>query len=68
MQNSMAVIILAEFNGGIHFFCFGLKTQFLGKFGQFKLKFGTYTNSNMQNSMAVIIFSVLEGNTLFRQI
>ena len=39
---------------------------FLGKFGpknqnsHFKLKFGTYTNSNMQNSMVMFIFFVLE--------
>ena len=45
---------------------FGLETPFLGKFGtknqncQFKLKFGTKTNSNMQNSMALFTFSVLD--------
>ena len=37
----------AEFNGGVHFFCFRPEIPFLGKFdpktrnGQFKLKFGT---------------------------
>ena len=42
------------------------KFPFLGKFcqknqnWQFKLKFGTQTNSNMQNSMALFIFSVLD--------
>ena len=46
-------------------FCFKPETLFLGKFGpknencQFKLKFGTKTNSNMQNSMVVFTFSVL---------
>ena len=45
-------------------FCFRPQTPFLGKFGpkskscQFKLKFGTWTNSNMQNSMVVFTFSV----------
>ena len=40
-------------------------TDFLGKFSlkyqncQFKLKFGTQTNSNMQNSKVIITFSVL---------
>ena len=47
-------------------FCFWLKTPFLGKFGpktsncQFELNFGTYTNLNMQNSMIVSTFSVLD--------
>ena len=27
---------------------------------QFKLKFGTFTNSNMQNSMALLILSILD--------
>ena len=37
----------AEFNGGIHFFCFKPETPFLGQFSpinqncKFKLKFGT---------------------------
>ena len=29
---------------------------------QFKLKFGTYTNSNMQNSMLMFTFSVFDWN------
>ena len=43
----------------------------LGKSGpknqrcQFKLKFGTYSNSNMQNSVVVFTFSVLHGKRLF---
>ena len=54
----------AEFNDTIHFFCFGVEIPFWGKFGpnnqncNFKLKFGTYTNSNMQNSMVMFIFFV----------
>ena len=32
---------------------------------QFKLKFGTYTNSNMQNSMALLTFSVLDQENSF---
>ena len=53
------------------FICFRPKTPFLGKFDpnnqtcQFKLKYGTYTNSNMQNSMVMLTFSVSEQNTLF---
>ena len=40
----------------LHCLYFRMETPFLGRFGpknqncQFKLKFGTYTNSNMQNS------------------
>ena len=47
------------------FFGFRPETPFLGKFGsnsqncQFKLKFGTWTNSKMQNSMVLFTFSVL---------
>ena len=43
-----------------------MKIPCLGKFGpkyqnyQFKLKFGTYTNSNMQNSMVMFIFFVFD--------
>ena len=64
----------AEFNGDVHSFCFWSEIPFLGRFGpknqnyQFKLKFGTYTNSNMQNSMLMFTFSVLIRNTLFGQI
>ena len=48
------------------FFCFWLEMPFLGKFGpknqncHFKLKFGTYSNSNMQNSMVMFILSVFD--------
>ena len=61
MQNLMALFI---------FSCFRLETPFLGKFGlknqtcQFKLKFGTWTNSKMQNSM--FTFSVLDRKHTFR--
>ena len=43
-----------------------MEIPFLGKFGpknqnyQFKPKFGTYTNSNMQNSMVMLTFPVFE--------
>ena len=46
----------------MRFFCFRPKIPFLSKFGkrhqncQFKLKVGTYTNLNIQNSMVVFIF------------
>ena len=62
----------AEFNGGVHFFCFRLETSFLGKFGpknqtcQFKLKFDTLTISNMQNSMVLFTFSVLDRKHTFK--
>ena len=55
----------AEFNDAVRFFCFRPETPFLGKFSpknqicQFKLKFGTKTNSNIQNSKVVFTFSVL---------
>ena len=48
------------------FFCFGVEIPFWGKFSprsqnyQLKLKFGTYTNSNMQNSMMLLSFFVFE--------
>ena len=47
-------------------FCFRVEIPFLGKFGpknqnyQFKLKFGTYTNSNMQIWMMLFIFFVFK--------
>ena len=50
----------------LHIFCFRPETPFLGKFGpkdqnrQFKLKFGNKTISNVQNSMVVFTFSVLD--------
>ena len=50
---------------------FDWKIPFLGKLGPkahncpFKLKFGTQTNSNMQNSMAVFTFSVLDKKHSF---
>ena len=56
---------------GVHFFYFRRETPFLGKFGpktqncQFKLKFGTQTNSNMQNSMVVLTFSVFDWRYAF---
>ena len=46
-----------------HFFFFWPEIPFLGKFGQlnqncqFELKFGSKTNSNMQNSMMIFSFS-----------
>ena len=43
----------------------------MGKFGpksqnyEFRLKFGTYTNSNMHNSMAVFTFLVFDQKCRF---
>ena len=50
----------------VRFFSFQPEIPFLGKFGQkyqncqFKLKFGTETNSNVENSMVVFILFVLD--------
>ena len=55
-----------SWNSILRLFCFRPETPFLGKFGpknqncQFNLKFGTWTNSNMENSMVVFTFSVLD--------
>ena len=60
----------AEFSGYVHFFRFRPQIPFLGKFGpknrncQFILKFGTWTNSNMQNSKT-FKFSAFYWNYLF---
>ena len=57
MQNSMMLLT---------FFGFWVEIPLLGKFGpknqncHFKLKFGTYTNSNMQNSMVMFSFFVFD--------
>ena len=47
-------------------FCFSSEIHFLGKFGtknqycQFKLKFGTWSNPNMRNSVVMFTFSVFD--------
>ena len=52
-------------------FFFWVEIPFLGKFGpknqisHFKLKLGTYTNSNMQNSMVMFILSVFDWKCPF---
>ena len=52
-------------------FSFRLETPFLGKFGpknqncQLKLKFGTQTNWNIRNSMAMFTFSVFDQKHRF---
>ena len=61
----------AAFNGGVNFICFRLDISFLDKLGpknrncQFKLRFVTTTNSNMQNSMALFTFSVSDRKHSF---
>ena len=61
-----AEFVYAEFNDAVNFFCFSVEILFLGKFGpknqnyQFKQKFGTYTNSNMHNSVVIFTFSVFD--------
>ena len=53
---------------------FELEIPFLGKFGpknqncQFKLKFGTRTNSDMQNSLVMFTFSVFDWKYFVGQI
>ena len=55
---------------GLHFFCFRPEKPVLGKSGQknqncqFKLKFGTKTNLNKQNSMMMFNFSVFDHKYL----
>ena len=64
MDNLMVVLTFSVSTAGIHF---------LGILGernlncQFKAKFGTETNLNMQNSMGMFIFSVSIRNTVFGQ-
>ena len=64
----------AAFYDGVHFLCFQLEISFLGKFGpksqncQFKLKIGTRTNADMQNSLVMFPFSVLDWKYFAGQI
>ena len=61
----------AEFNGGVHFSWFTMEIPFWGKFVpenqncQFKLKFGTKTNWNMQNSVVLFTFSAFDWKYCF---
>ena len=56
------LIRICKINVMVHLIYFRLKIPFFGKFGpkyqncQFILKFGTWTNSNMQNSMVMFTF------------
>ena len=60
----------AEFNGDVHFSCFGLEMPFLGKFVPkyqwkyqncvFKTQFNTCSNLSKLNSMVMFIFSILD--------
>ena len=55
----------------VHFFCFRSEKPFLGKSSQknrncqFKLTFGTKTNSNMQNSIVIFTVFVSDWNYSF---
>ena len=59
----------AEFNDGVHFFCFPREIPFFCKFGpknqnyQFELKFGTYTNLNRQIKWWCSLFPFSTKNT-----
>ena len=56
MQNS-TILFTFFFRSEISFLRkFGPKTQYY----QFKLEFGIYTNSNMQDSMVMFAFSILD--------
>ena len=58
-------------NGGTHSFFYRPETLFLGKFGPknqnclFKMKFGAYTNSNMQDSVVMLTFFDFDRKKLF---
>ena len=57
--------------GGVHCICLRLEIPLLSKFGpknencQFQLKFGTLSNSNMKNSMVMLLFFYLNESILF---
>ena len=67
----------ANFNSGVHFFCFRLEVPFSGKFGpkcqncQFKAKFASLirirnkSNSHMQNSKVVFTYFVFDRKRPF---
>ena len=58
----------------VHLICFRLEIPFLSKFGsknqnsQFKLKFGTETNSNIQNSMRMFTYLGFDPKYFFGHI
>ena len=60
------LIRVCRIQSRVHFLSFRRETPFLRKFGpknqncQFKLEFGAQTSSNMQNSMALFTFPVLD--------
>ena len=58
MQNSIVMFTFSFLTGNT---IFGPKIQNC----QFKLKFGTYTNSNVQILIVMFTFSVFTGNTLW---
>ena len=60
MQNSMELVILFVLDWKWYFWA-----NLVQKNCQFKLIFGTCTNSNVQNSMALFTFVVLDGKHRF---
>ena len=63
---------MQKFNIDVQFFCFRLEILIFHKFGpkkqifHFKLKFGTKTNLNIQNSTLILVFSsILDRKFLF---
>ena len=63
----LRLIRVCRIQSGCSLFCVRRETPFLGKFGpknqncQFKLKFGTKTNSNMQKSLVGLTFFYFDG-------
>ena len=64
----------AEFNGGVHFFCFQLEIPFSGKCGpknkkcSWKMKSDNKTHMNMQNSLVVFTYFVFKQKYTFCRI
>ena len=65
------LIRTCRISSGVSFFRFQSKMPSLGKFGEtsqnyhLKLKFSTYNNLDMQNSMVMLILSVFNQKYLF---
>ena len=66
LVHKLKIISLTEFGGEVYFLCFRAEVSFFGKFVpkdqncQFKLRFGTMTSTNMQNSMVMFTFFILD--------
>ena len=65
MQNS---IVMLTFFVSEHKYYFGVNLVQKIPNCQFKLKFGTWTNLNLQNSIVMFTLSVFTGSILFLEI